>query len=174
MFQGHSKPWSEKKKTCWDFCFNHHQLITHHSKSCWLFAGFIVISHGNPRGEQFYEYRLQMWNRPHGMRRVNPTHRDENTFLPGHHGFSVENGEKNWKVLLGINALYPSILLLLPEWRLGRLAAASMDAVLDLGSYWRYTLFFTLNHDLWKEGKKNHHEGEMSIFHPKIEVGTDF
>ena len=41
-------------------------------------------------------------------------------------------------LLLGINALYPSILILLPEWRLARLAAASMDAVLDLG----YTLTY--------------------------------
>ena len=41
-------------------------------------------------------------------------------------------------LLLGINALYPSILILLPDWRLARLAAASMDAVLDLG----YTLTY--------------------------------
>ncbi len=41
-------------------------------------------------------------------------------------------------LLLGINALYPSILFLLSEWRLARLTAASMDAVLDLG----YTLTY--------------------------------
>ena len=41
-------------------------------------------------------------------------------------------------LLLGINALYPSILILLPEWRLIRLAAASIDAFLDLG----YTLTY--------------------------------
>ena len=41
-------------------------------------------------------------------------------------------------LLLGINALYPSVLILLPDWRLARLAAASMDAVLDLG----YTLTY--------------------------------
>ena len=41
-------------------------------------------------------------------------------------------------LLLAINALYPSILILLPDWRLARLAAASMDAVLDLG----YTLTY--------------------------------
>ena len=41
-------------------------------------------------------------------------------------------------LLLGINALYPSILILLPEWQLIRLAAASIDAFLDLG----YTLTY--------------------------------
>ena len=51
---------------------------------------------------------------------------------------ALEIGFWCFLLLLGINALYPSILILLPEWRLARLAAASMDAVLDLG----YTLTY--------------------------------
>lgn len=48
----------------WDFCFNHHHQNSSLQKkdTTWSFS--------QPRGEQFYEYRLQMWNRPHGMRRA--------------------------------------------------------------------------------------------------------